>query len=88
MESCSHNRRYTIVDGQAIARRRNKHKGSRNQHMLEYYIPYISINFTAQNVHFWRCIERDKASGGLEMHINMNRRVYFLNDHDIFNTTY
>ena len=50
MESFSRNRGYTNVDGQAIARRRNK--GSRNKHMLEYYIPYIAINFTAQNVHF------------------------------------
>ena len=52
MEKCPRHRGYTIADGQAIARRRNKHKGSRNKHMLEYYIPYISINFTAQNVHF------------------------------------
>ena len=53
MESCSPNRGYTILDGQAIAKLRNKHKGSRNKHyMLEYYIPHISIKFTVQNVHF------------------------------------
>ena len=52
MDNCPRNRGYAIVDGQAIARRHNKHKGSRNKYMLEYYIPYISINFAAQNVHF------------------------------------
>ncbi len=33
MEKCPRNRGYTIVDGQAIARRRNKHNGSRNKHI-------------------------------------------------------
>ena len=34
MENCPRNKGYTIVDGHAIARRRNKQKGSRNKHML------------------------------------------------------
>ena len=74
MENCPRNRGYTIVEGQAIAIRRNKHKGSRNKHTLILYsVHYHKLH--GSKCPFRRYIERDTASEGLEMHIDMNRRA-------------
>ena len=78
MEKCPRNRGYTIVDGQAIAIRRNKHKGSRNKHYALILYSVHQHKLHGSKCPFRRCIERDKASEGLEIHIDMNRRASLL----------
>ena len=75
MGNCPRNKAYKIVDGHYIARRHNKHKGSRNKHNALTLYSVHQHKLYGAKCPFRHCIERDKASVGLDMHIDMNRRA-------------